>query len=80
MLKKCSSNGTADESLGLFVSLLTLVISLLLAPGCALFSKSAETELIPTDPVTQMVNGLEYWCLEKRAFSAVMQESARDCD
>jgi len=76
-----SKNGlkrkTGPDVLDVSVTLLISGILLMLAAGCAIFSKSAERETIPTEPVIRIIDNSEYWCLEKRAFTAILQSAER---
>jgi hypothetical protein len=80
MLRRGLKNGIDVGLLGLYVALLMVAMLLLSQNGCAMFSKSAGIERIPTDPIIQTIDNREYWCLEKQAFTAVLQEASRECD
>jgi hypothetical protein len=80
MLKRGLRSGNVKEQQGLSEKPLILMISLLLLAGCALLSRNVENEQIQAEPVVQIINNQEYWCLEKKAFTAVLQEASRDCE
>jgi len=80
MLRTNFRNGTGGELRGLSVSLLIIAILVLFLNGCSVLSRNAKKDTIPTEPVIQTINGLEYFCLEKRAFTAILQEASRNCN
>ena len=80
MLKHGLRNGTGDGLPGLFGVTLILGTLLTSSVACQLLSRNVKIEQIPSEPVIMTIQNAEYWCLEKRAFSAILQEASRDCD
>ena len=80
MLKRGLRSGNVGELQSLSGKLLIIMISLLLLAGCALLSKDDVNEQILAEPVIQVIGNETYWCLEKKAFTAVLQSASRDCE
>jgi len=80
MLKRNSGSGTGEGSQRTFVRLLMLVLLPLFLSSCSVLSRKGVKDEIPTEPIIMDINGLEYWCTEKRVFTALVQEASRNCD
>jgi len=72
---KALRNTSAGKELKKYGVILTIGILALLIHGCAGLNVS---DAIDTMPVRiESFDGMEYWCLEKTDFTAVIQEAIR---
>jgi len=68
-------NGAEERVPGRFVKLLTVGILILLIQSCT--ASNPNVDIDTTGVRIQQFNEVEFWCLEKTDFTAILQEADR---